>query len=273
MLKMEFAEYGDKSGHLVVYFHGAPGSIEECAIFDSHAKEHKLRVICFDRFALDKSLSREGYYQQLSSDIEREARGEMFDLIGFSIGAHIALEIGEILNSQVRQIHLVSSAAPINAGDFINHMAGGLVFKLAMEQPFLFSLLSHYQRIMALLAPRLLVRMLFSSAAGEDKALSRREEFKSYITPVLKHCFQKRVSGYIRDVNLYVAWPDKLEAYPGKVHLWHGTSDNWSPFSMASYLCNTIPSATHVDAMEGLSHYSCLYEAAPRICKTLKMER
>lgn len=267
---MEFVEYGNKEGQLVVYFHGAPGGLEECAVFDSYAKNYNLRIICFDRFAIDNSLDRESYYQQLASQIKIKASDEPVDIIGFSIGAHVALEVGARLNDQVRHTHLVSAAAPINAGDFIDNMAGGLVFKLAMEKPLIFSLLTQYQKIMSMLAPRMLVSMLFARSAGKDKELSKRDNFKAYITPVLKHCFQKRAKGYIRDINYYVSWTGKLSGYTASVHLWHGTKDNWSPFAMASYLCSAIPGATQVEAMEGLSHYSCLYEAAPRICAQLE---
>lgn len=267
---MEQIEYGNKDGKLAVYFHGVPGGLEECAVFDSYAKYHNLKIVCFDRFAIDNSLDRESYYQQLARHIQIEAGSEQFDIIGFSIGSHVALEVGAILNEQVRHTHLVSSAAPINTGSFIDNMAGGMVFKLAMEKPFIFSLLTQYQKILALLAPRVLVHMLFASATGKDKELSKRPDFRSYITPVLKHCFQNRADGYIRDINFYVTWPGNLDGYATSVQLWHGTKDNWSPLPMASYLCNEIRGATQIETMEDLSHYSCLYEAAPKICAQLE---
>jgi hypothetical protein len=31
---IEFVEYGNKDGKVVIYFHGAPGTIEECVLFD-----------------------------------------------------------------------------------------------------------------------------------------------------------------------------------------------------------------------------------------------
>jgi pimeloyl-ACP methyl ester carboxylesterase len=54
------------------------------------------------------------------------------------------------------------------------------------------------------------------------------------------------------------------------VYLWHGTKDNWSPIGMAFYLCDAIPGDTKVEVFEGLSHYSCLYEAIPLICKRIE---
>jgi pimeloyl-ACP methyl ester carboxylesterase len=267
---VEFVECGEKDGKLAVYFHGVPGAMEECSLFDCYARNHNLRIISFDRFSIDSSLERECYYQALADQIKLKAGIEPVDIIGFSIGAHVALEVGMLLGDQVRQTHLISAAAPLNAGEFIGGMAGGFVFKLAMEKPIVFLLLTQFQKIMAIVAPRMLVSMLFANSAGKDKELSKQPDFKNYIMPVLKRCFHNRVKGYIRDINFYVAWVGDLASYKTSVCLWHGTKDNWSPFSMASYLCDAISGSAGVEAMEGLSHYSCLYAAAPIICAKLE---
>ncbi len=270
---MDIIECGNKNGNRVIYFHGAPGTIEECAIFDRHAQTHNLKIVCFDRFSLDKSLDRERYYQWLVAKINILSDGDPIDLIGFSIGAHVALEVSARLQGQVRSIHLVSAAAPIHAGNFIDSMAGGMVFKLAKETPFLFSLLSRFQKFLAFIAPQQLVSMLFFSATGKDADLSQQDDFKRFITPILKHCFQKRIAGYIRDVTYYTAWQGDFSGSTACVRLWHGTEDNWSPFPMSSYLSDQIPGDVRVTAMEGLSHYSCLFEAAPKICAELSAAR
>jgi pimeloyl-ACP methyl ester carboxylesterase len=267
--QVDLVEYGNKDGQLVVYFHGVPGAIEECSIFDGYAKDNNLKIMCFDRFAIDEPCDREDYYRQLANQVKHNADGKPVDIIGFSLGAHVALEVSALLDDQVRHTHLVSAAAPINSGSFINDMAGGLVFTLAMKKPFIFSLLTQFQKLLALLAPRLLVSMLFASSAGKDKALRKQPDFKTTITPILKRCFQNRSNGYMRDIKFYTTWPGELGRFTSGVYLWHGTEDNWTPLSMADYLCTAIPGANRVEAMQGLSHYSCLYEAAPRICAQL----
>ena len=266
---MDFVEYGNPEGRIVVYLHGVPGSIEECSVFDSHAKNYNLRILSFDRFSINNTLDREAYYQALANQIKQIVGTEPVDLIGFSIGAHVALEISAVLKDQVGQLHLISAAAPISGGDFLDHMAGGTVFKLAMKRPWLFSLLTQYQRLMATVAPGLLFSMLFASAAGADRPLCARREFKQSITGLLKHCFQRRTSGYLRDVNFYVTWSGDLSRHSSSVQLWHGTEDNWTPIAMANYLANGIPGAASVEELKGLSHYSCLYAAAPKICAQL----
>lgn len=267
---MDCIEYGNRNGQLVVYFHGVPGSPVESSIFDSHAKEHNLKIICFDRFAIDSASDSAAYYQQLASQIRLKAAHQPIDIVGFSIGAHVALEVGRILQGQVGQTHLISPAAPVNGGDFLDSMAGGLVFKLAMNRPFIFSILSLVQKSLALLAPRLLVKMMFSSAAGRDKELINQSQFKDSITSILKYCFQNRIRGYMRDIKLYVAWLGDFADYTSSVTVWQGTEDNWSPPAMASYLYEAIPGTRALELMEELSHYSCLCEAAPEICRRLE---
>lgn len=267
---MNYAAYGDTNGRPVVYFHGAPGAKEECSLFDQDAKQNHLRVICLDRFDISSSIQGKNYYKLLTKEVIAIAGDKKIDIIGFSIGAHVALEVRQLLGDKVREVHLISAAAPLNGGDFIDHMAGGMVFKLAKNAPFAFSLLTQYQRLMALLAPKALAAMLFASAAGQDKPLSQEVSFKQFIIPLLALCFKSRARGYIRDVLQYVGWQeDNLQQCHANVTLWHGTQDNWSPFAMASFLDQSLAGKTQLEAMQDLSHYSCLYAAAPSIFEKL----
>jgi hypothetical protein len=149
-------------------------------------------------------------------------------------------------------------------------VAGKKVFKLAKAAPALFVLLSFWQGSLAWLSPNALFRLLFASAAGEDKALAADCEFQANITKVLKACFVGRVRGYARDIGDYVQpWKTTLADVYINTHIWHGTEDNWSPPLMADYLKSAIPGCTSTKIFSGLSHYSCLYRAAPEICNLL----
>ena len=82
-----------------------------------------------------------------------------------------------------------------------------------------------------------------------------------------------RVRGYARDIGAYVRpWKTTLSGISVNTHIWHGAEDNWSPAAMAGYLESAIPGCTPVKIYDGLSHYSCLYRAAPEICNQLGME-
>ena len=59
---------------------------------------------------------------------------------------------------------------------------------------------------------------------------------------VLQSCFTQGASGYIRDINQFLApWSVGIFECGASVHLWHGTDDNWSPVAMADYLARTVP--------------------------------
>jgi pimeloyl-ACP methyl ester carboxylesterase len=234
MQALRFTQFGADNGRIVIYFHGAPGAPEECSIFEQHAKDCGLKIICFDRFALSPSVTGDAYYRLLAEEISKFADGKKVDVIGFSIGAFIALQTCRYLTNEVENLHLISAAAPLEAGDYLKAMAGAQVFKLAKSFPTLFILLSYWQGVLALLFPKALFRLLFASAEGEDKILAENREFQSNISSVLKSCFTGRVQGYARDIRAYVhPWKDTLSDITVDTHIWHGADDNWSPRMMA----------------------------------------
>lgn len=267
---MKYSQFGADNGKIVVYFHGVPGAPEECSIFDLEGKNHGLTFICLDRFSVDPPINGEAYYKLLAAEISGIAAGKQVDVVGFSIGAFIALQTIRHMANGVRSLHLVSAAAPLESGNYLEVMAGKQVFKLAKAAPALFILLSCWQGLLAWLSPHTLFRLLFASAAGEDKALAANREFRTGITKALRACFIGRIRGYARDIGLYVQpWKTTLAEVSVNTHIWHGGEDNWSPMAMAEYFKSAIPGCASIKIFDGLSHYSCLYRAAPGICNLL----
>ncbi len=278
---MNFAQFGSPDGRLVVYFHGAPGAPEECRVFESDAKRHALRFICLDRFAIDAAVKGEAYFKRIAEEILSIANGKQVDFVGFSIGAFVALQTTRYMGGGVRRLYLVSAAAPLEAGDYLDAMAGKQVFKLARAWPVLFILLSYWQALLAWCFPKALFNLLFASAVGKDKVLAGNAEFQSRMIAILRWCFVGRVRGYARDVIAYVQpWAATLadlsvgSGIGCNTHIWHGSEDNWSPVQMADDLQLAIGGSggsrgSTCTIIDGASHYSCLYEAMPAICGLL----
>lgn len=267
---MEFVEYGDRRGRTVIYFHGAPGAAEEAALFSEVAQRHNINIVCWQRFSIDQSLTGEDYFQHMADEIQTQFHDRSLDIIGFSIGAYAALEVASRLGDQLGQVHLISAAGPISSKEILETMAGGMVFKLAKNQPMLFSWLTGLQRLIAVLAPKFLFKMLFASAQGSDRELAQSVDFQHVIKPLLTSCFSNYAKGYQRDIDQYVQWSGSLKTTITGVSLWHGTEDNWSPFAMATQLHQLVEASQPVNSMVGLSHYSCLYQAVPKICAILE---
>lgn len=271
---MTVTEYGYSAGRPVVYFHGVPGSPHEASMLDAAARQQGLRVVCLNRFSIDQRLQGEAYYRHLAQTISAMTSGAPVDFIGFSLGTHVALQTSRHLPGQVSSLHLVSAVAPLDRGDFLPAMAGKTVFNLARNHPSLFRLLSRFQAILARRRPGLLYRMLFASAQCADAELAQQPEFKASMQRVLAECFAEGIGGYVRDIEQFLApWPEGLFDAQPDLHLWHGHADNWSPPGMSQYLAHVMVGKAQVHWMEGLSHYSCLQQAAPDICRLLTQHR
>ena len=268
---MHHRSIGSAEGRLVIYFHGVPGAPSEISVFDGNAQKNALRIVCQDRLSLNHGKDDPLYFQSLAADIKDLSRGKKVDIVGFSIGAFVAIQVCRFIPELVKSLHLVSPAAPLDGGDFINHMAGKTVFRLAQKAPLVFKALSNWQKFLALYWPNGLVRMLFATANAKDKELVQDRQFQNDIQAILTDCFRHKTQGYIRDVCHYVSpWRETLASVAVKTHLWHGEQDNWSPIAMSEYLHKQIPAQTYIHRMSGLSHYSCLYAAIPEICKLIE---
>ncbi|GLK90163.1 hypothetical protein GCM10017655_32250 [Pseudomonas turukhanskensis] len=264
---MPFSEYGSSTGKPVVYFHGVPGAPSEAAVLHDYARLAGLRVLSFNRLTLPVCATPEAYYLQIATAIRKEIGNMPVAMIGFSIGSHVALATAAHLREQVTSLHLVSAVAPLQAGDFPNAMAGKAVFQLAHKQPWLFKLLARWQAFLAPRFPTALFRMLFASAQGQDQQLASQADFQQFIAGVFIDCFGQGVDGYCRDIQRYLApWSPPAFTHSPQIHLWHGSEDNWSPLGMAEYLAGALPGAV-LHRGEGLSHYSCLYDAVPKIVR------
>jgi len=267
MPSVEFSQFGVADGQPVIYFHGTPGSPDECELFDFYGKQHNLTIICYDRSTIDPRLQGSAYYRRIADEIAKRVGANPVDFIGFSIGAFIALQVCRAMDGNVRSLHLVSAAAPLDAGNFIDAAAGKAVFRLAQNHPLAFLSLARMQGWLASMFPGLLLRMLFSSALAEDQALVADQGFRTTMIRTLKTCFNRDSLGYARDVIAFVQpWKATLADISVDAHIWHGEEDNWSPVAMAVYLESALPSCSKITVLEGLSHYSCLYRAAPTIC-------
>ena len=116
-----------------------------------------------------------------------------------------------------------------------------------------------------------LYNMLFATATAADRPLAATADFKRLMGQVLKDCFVDARPAYLRDVQAYVApWAGRLNNIQVQTHLWHGDQDNWAPMAMSQYLKAHLPESSVLHALQGLSHYSCLYAAAPRICAQIQ---
>jgi len=260
---LRLVRYGADAGLVAVYFHGAPGGPEECARFDGLARDLGVQLLCLDRGAF--ALGGDARFQGLAAEISALTGGQAH-LIGFSLGAFAALRTAPHLARPAASLDLVSAAAPLELGDFLDGMAGKPVFSLARFSPWALGALSAFQGWLARRAPSRLFGMLFATAAGADRDLAADPVFRAELGGVLSRALNTGRPGYMAEVLAYVQpWAGRLPAVIAPTHIWHGLEDNWAPPAMAEALARALPGAPRIEIAEGLSHYSCLHDAMPRI--------
>jgi len=249
-----------------------PGSTSEASVFDQCAKENGLSVVCLDRFSVPETLDEAAYFQSLAHEIRHITQGRTLTVVGFSVGAFVALQTCRYLQADVTDLHLISAAAPLEGGDFLPLMAGKTVFRLARDIPWLFKWLSHVQSLLGKCCPHVLYRMLFGNVSGGDKALCSTPEFQTFASALLVECFGGGLRGYLRDIQAYVSpWSAAIADTNPAVHLWHGDQDNWAPLAMSEFLREQLPAGAALHVIKGASHYSALFAAAPAICRQTAM--
>lgn len=214
-----------------------------------------------DRSSMKAGADPAGYFGQLARTIQTCFPDQPLRLIGFSLGASVALRTAPYLGSQVSGIDLISAAAPLGLGDYLGGMAGAPVFKLARSNPTLFAGLVRLQSVAVRLSPGRLHDALFASAQGADLALSKDAAFKAAMLLILQQSLGAQRATYIGEIALYVQdWEAELDEIKQPVTIHHGTADTWSPVAMAKDLGRRLPSVEAVHLLEGLSHYSTLRE-------------
>lgn len=250
-----------------VYFHGEPGSPDELRLVPGASWPE---LFAPDRANDRPDLPLAAYLDHLAADVLARFPEGPVRLVGFSLGAFVAVEIAlrlqETAPERALSLDLVSAAAPLGCGDFLPHMAGGMVFSLARQRPRLFAAMTGVQGWLARRAPGLLFGQIFAGAAGADAGLARDPAFRAIIGGILTHSLSRGARGYRREVLGYVVQPpERLAALTRPVRLWHGEADTWAPPAMAGALARTLPNVRAVRMFPGLSHYSTLQAALPEI--------
>ena len=225
-----------------------------------------MRLLALDRQLVDPDLSGEAYFEALASEVAQLSNGAPVHLIGFSLGAFVAIRTVLHLKVPVLRLHLISAAAPLDGGDFLDQMAGKAVFIAAARGPARLKSLTRVQAWMAEWTPGLMFRMLFARAAGADRALASDRSFRQEIRDVLRLSLEAGATGYVRDLTAYVQpWRSRMAEIAVDTSIWHGAADTWAPPAMAQMLQDSLPKASHLTILDGLSHYSCLFQTLPQI--------
>lgn len=263
--------YGQADGMPVIYLHGAPGSPAEAELIAAAAAAQGIELWAIDRARLAPAAQGADYLAALAGLVAELSGGKRLPMIGFSIGAALALRVAARLKKEAGPLLLFSAAGPLDIpGAFEGMGAGAGVFRSARANGAGFALTVRGQAAMARFAPRLLRHLLFAGADASDQAFAATPEGRAILARIFASAWRGGGRAYRRDLVAYVEpWSHELSDITSPVSLWHGSADTWAPVAMARGLAERLPHAQlHVG---GKGHYTTLIgEAATALAVTLR---
>jgi len=208
-------------------------------MIDAQARAAKVELLAIDRSRVASGVGEEAYLTALAALIRD--LGKM-PILGFSIGAALALRVAARLASDAGPLFLVSAAGPLDVPGALGELGSGeRVFRMARAGRLGFDLMVRCQSILARNAPIALQRILFAGAAGEEKAFAAKRQDR--LARVYAEAWFGGGLGYRRDIAAYVEdWSSELARVTAPVTLWHGLADTWAPISMSRTIASRLPS-------------------------------
>lgn len=250
----------------IVYLHGVPGSARELELFDVERSNSDMEILVPDRHIDNEHQTLIGHFKRLAEEIENRFPNGEIELIGFSLGTYIAMQVAPHLSHRIKALHLISSVAPLQWGPYLDDMAGKAVFEMAIKFPRVFSFLISVQSVLARYCPKLLVSALFANVQGDDKGLVENQKFRTKIAEIVKESVGTNKPTYRLEIGGFVlAWEPLKHLQNLNISFWHGAEDNWSPVQMVRDQQQYFGDSVEVNIMPQLSHYSTLAYALNQI--------
>jgi len=235
---------------ILLYIHGLPGSEQEIEAFDTN---HVSEIVHAKPFGMN-------YNENILNN------KACFKIISFSLGSMAAVELALEYPEKVDSLVLVSPAAPLELGDFLNDMDGRFIFKAASEaargNTAIFSLLTYGQGLMARFSPNYLMKRMFGESCEAERRLLQNKQFTKAFQHGLRQSLHHESTEYMKTIMRFTKpWADKLAKVECPVEVWHGNSDTWAPISMGKALVKAVGTNASLIECDQLGHYSTLHYA------------
>ena len=266
---------GDPLGRPVFLLHGTPGSRLGQAPRSQVLSWLGIRLITFDRPGYGDSDRLPGRtVADGAADVATVAdvlEVELFAVVGRSGGAPHALACAALLPDRVTRTAALLSLAPRNAGglDWYAGMAQSNVDAYATAlaaRPRLASELRARSRDIRADPQRLIAELTREMPASDRRVIADRG-----VRTMLHANFREAMrshdaGGWIDDVVAFnQPWGFDPADIPGRVLLWHGEDDVFSPVEHSRWLAGRIPQS-HLLVQPGAAHFGVL-RVLPAILK------
>jgi pimeloyl-ACP methyl ester carboxylesterase len=246
--RLSFAEFGDRKGKPVFYFHGFPGSRLEAKLAEKISLDTHVRFIGIDRpgYGLSSFKPVRGFVDW-TDDVVQLADAlkiDRFSILGVSGGGPYAAACAFKIPHRLDAVGIVCGMGPVDVPGLMRHMPWtyrqGL--RLAGRSPTIAAALYPFAAFFFRNYPERMLSILSGRVAAPDKIALKNMELINVLSASFREAFRNSLRWPATDVVLYSRpWGFSLRDIGFAVHLWHGEKDRIVPSKMGRYMAQNIP--------------------------------
>jgi pimeloyl-ACP methyl ester carboxylesterase len=259
---LAYADYGDRDGVPVFYFHGLPGSRLD---FDGAIGHEALtgtgvRLLAVDRPGFGASDSQPGrryedWPAQVSTVADELGLGR-FGVLGYSAGGPYVVACARALPERLTFAGILSGVGPAETPDFRRGMAktDAVMTRLARLAPPLARLAIKQATRTAERSPEKFSRQFDKDLSAPDLEVHREPSFRQLVRQCFLEATRQGPDGVVHEYRLNATrWGFPLEEVGFPIHLWQGDADAIVPPHHAEYLTRRLANAT-LTILPGVGH-------------------
>jgi pimeloyl-ACP methyl ester carboxylesterase len=243
-----YAEYGDRAGKPIFYFHGWPSSRLEARNYDKEGSRLGARIIGVDRPGIGISSYKDGFkIADWPYDIVALADSlgiDRFSVVGISSGAPYSYACARFIPERLIGAAVVSGVGPLDIPD-----PGKYILKdelqaiwLARRAPWLARILFGYLFSRMARNPEKAMSKMIEHMPESDRELLTATDRDDGFSEALKEMGRHGMRGAVQTIALEGRpWGFTLEETRMKVHVFHGESDSLVYPVTAHYVTERLP--------------------------------
>jgi pimeloyl-ACP methyl ester carboxylesterase len=257
---LEYAEYGDPTGPLVLYFHGTPGSHLEVYGAANELRASGIHILAINRPGIGNSSYQSGrkitdWPNDVSQFLAATGHGEdRFGIIGFSGGTPYALACARAMPQRVTRVVIVSGHTSLGVPGVAEGNADRFI-RLFIKRPKLARVGVKATRKRLNKKPDKIIARVTKEWDPQDRKLVACDPLiRAVLEKSLKHAIRRGEQGIVKDTQLLgCRWGFDLSEVNGMpISIWHGRCDRLAPISMGRYFDSQLANSTlHVGQNAG----------------------
>lgn len=246
--KLGFAEFGDRPGKPIFYFHGFPGSRLEAKLAEKISLDTHVRFIGIDRPGYGLSSFKPGRtFMDWADDVSElaDALGfDRFSILGVSGGGPYAAACACKMPDRLDAVGIICGMGPVDVPDLIKGMPWlyrqGL--RIAGRLPGITAVIYAFAALFFRFYPQQMLAILSGTVTGPDKIALKNKKLMQVLSASFQEAFRNSLRWPATDIVLYSRpWGFSLKDINIPVHLWHGDKDRIVPSEMGRYMAQSIP--------------------------------